>query len=84
MDDLTGRVLPTSKQVPAAIIQDDPETIEIRARINSILEAVSATELFELRQTHAIEHKIVLTSDKIIKQRLRSVPHHQRWGTMNV
>ena len=39
---------------------------------------MSASELFELGQTHAIENKIEVTSNKIIKQRLRTVPHHYR------
>ena len=74
MEDLTGRVLSIPKQNTAAFIEDDPEPLAARATTKSILEAVSEIELFELRLTHAIENKIVLISDKKVKQRLRNVP----------
>ena len=53
-------------------------TTQIRVEVELICRAVSASELFELSQTQAIEHKIEVTSDRIIKQRLRTVPHHYR------
>ena len=78
VEDWTVQTVPILYQDYPVIANDDHALVDIQNRIKGILEAVSATELFELRQTHAIEHKIVLTSDKIIKQRLRSVPHHYR------
>ena len=57
---------------------ESEKTAQIREEIEVICRAVSASELFEIGQTHAIENKIEVISDKIIKQRLRTVPHHYR------
>ena len=45
---------------------ESEKTTQIREEIELICRAVSASELFELGKTHAIEHKIEVTSDKII------------------
>ena len=82
IENLTCRTFPVPIQNSAAHVENDPESSEVKAKVKSILEVVSATELVELKQTHAIEHKIVMVLEKRVKQRLRNVPYYYRQAFM--
>ena len=67
MEDVTGKLIPVPKnKFLLSAPPEPPRTTQIREEIELICKAVSASELFELDLTLAIEHRIEVTSDKII------------------